>query len=150
MAKLVWTKDLNLGIDVIDKQHIRIVEYINELDDARTSNNKREEVGKIIDAMVGYTISHFTFEESMQEEAGYPFIKAHKKVHELFISKVASFQERFERGEDVADELHKLLFSWLYSHIKHDDQDYVEVVKKNIKQGDFVEKKKGFFGKLFG
>ena len=150
MAKLVWSKDLNLGIDVIDKQHIRIVDYINELDDACTGNNQREEVGRVIDAMVGYTISHFTFEESMQEEAGYPFIKAHRKVHELFVSKVASFQERFDLKEDVAEELHKLLFNWLYTHIKHDDQDYAEVVRNNIKQDDFAAKKKGFFGMLFG
>ena len=150
MAKLVWSKDLNLGIDVIDKQHIRIVDYINELDDACTGNNKREEVGRVIDAMVGYTISHFTFEESMQEEAGYPFIKAHRKVHELFVSKVASFQERFDQREDVAEELHKLLFNWLYTHIKHDDQDYAEAVRNNIRQDDFVDKKKGFFGMLFG
>jgi hemerythrin len=150
MRKLVWTYELNLGIEVIDEQHIRIVEYINELDDARISNNKREEVGRIIEAMMGYTISHFTFEESMQEEAGYPYIKDHKKVHELFISKIAGFQERFNQGADVADDLHKLLFNWLYSHIQHDDLDYVEIVKKNIKQSDFVEKKKGFFSKLFG
>jgi hemerythrin len=149
MRKLVWTQDLNLGIEVIDEQHIRIVEYINELDDVRTSNNKREEVGRIIDAMLDYTISHFTFEERMQEEAGYPYIKEHKKVHELFISKITDFQERFNQGADVADDLHKLLFKWLYSHIQHDDLAYVKIVKENIKQGDFVEKNKGFFSKLF-
>lgn len=150
MAKLVWSADLNTGIDVIDRQHQRIVDYINELDDARTSSHKREDVGKIIDETVDYTLSHFAFEESMQEEAHYPFLKAHKKVHELFVSKVANLQERFGLGEDVADELHKMLFTWLYNHIKRDDADYVEIVKKNIAQGNFVEKKKGFFGRLFG
>jgi hemerythrin len=150
MAKLVWSKDLNTGIDVIDKQHQRIVEYINELDEARTSSHKREDVGKVIDEMVDYTLSHFAFEESMQEEAHYPFLKAHKKVHELFVSKVANLQERFGLGEDVSEELHKMLFTWLYNHIKRDDADYVESVKANIQQGNFVEKKKGFFGRLFG
>jgi hemerythrin len=150
MRKLVWTQNLNLGIEVIDEQHIRIVQYINELDDVRTSKNKREEVGRIIEAMVGYTISHFSFEESMQKEAGYPHIKEHKKVHELFINNITNFQERFNQGADVADDLHKLLFKWLYSHIQHDDLDYVKIVKENIKQGDFVAKNKGYFSKLFG
>lgn len=150
MAKLVWTADLNTGIDVIDKQHQRIVDYINELDTARTSGHKMEDVGKVIDEMVDYTLSHFAFEESMQEEAHYPFLKAHKKVHELFVSKVANLQERFNLGEDVSAELHKMLFTWLYNHIKRDDADYVDVVKKNIAQGTFVEQKKGFFGRLFG
>jgi hemerythrin len=150
MARLVWSKDLDTGIDIIDRQHKRIVDYINELDDARGSGRKREEVGHVIDEMVDYTLSHFAFEESMQEEAHYPFLKAHKKVHELFVSKVANLQERFGLGEDVSEELHKMLFTWLYNHIKRDDADYVEAVKANIAQNAFVEKKKGFFSKLFG
>jgi hemerythrin len=150
MARLVWSKDLDTGIDIIDRQHKRIVEYINELDDARGSGRKKDEVGHVIDEMVDYTLSHFAFEESMQEEAHYPFLKAHKKVHELFVSKVANLQERFELGEDVSEELHKMLFTWLYNHIKRDDADYVELVKANIAQNAFVEKKKGFFRKLFG
>ena len=152
MAKLIWSKDLNTGIDVIDRQHQRIVEYINELDEARASSHKYklEEVGRIIDETVDYTLSHFAFEESMQEEAHYPFMKAHKKVHELFTSKVADLQHRFGQGEDVSEELHKMLFTWLFNHIKRDDADYVEYVNKNIQQGTFIEKKKGFFGRLFG
>ena len=150
MAKLVWSSDLNTGIDVIDRQHQRIVDYINELDDARTSGHQTEDVGRVIDEMVDYTLSHFAFEESMQEEAKYPFLKAHKRVHEMFVKKVADLQHRFSLGEDVSAELHKMLFTWLYNHIKRDDADYVESVKRNIAQGDFVEKKKGFFGRLFG
>lgn len=150
MAKLVWSKDLNTGIDVIDRQHQRIVEYINELDDARSSGHKMEDIGNVIDELVDYTLSHFAFEESMQEEAHYPFLKAHKRVHEMFVNKVASLQHRFSLGEDVSEEMHKLLFNWLYNHIKRDDADYVESVKRNITQNDFVEKKKGFFGRLFG
>jgi len=149
MAKLVWSNDLNTGINIIDKQHQRIVEYINELDDARTGGHKMEDLGRIIDETVDYTLSHFAFEESMQEDAHYPFIRAHKKVHELFVRKVADLQNRFSLGEDVSEELHKMLFTWLFNHIKRDDADYVECVKKNISQSDFIEKKKGFFGRLF-
>ncbi len=149
MAKLIWSSELNTGIAVIDRQHQRIVEYINELDDARNSGHKMEDLGKVIDEMVDYTLSHFAFEESLQEEASYPFLKAHKRVHELFTNKVAALQHSFSLGEDVSEELHKMLFNWLYNHIKRDDADYVEYVNKNIQQGNFVAKKKGFFGRLF-
>ncbi len=151
MAKLTWSADLDTGIDVIDKQHKRIVDYINELHDARTSGHKKEDIGKVIDELVDYTLSHFTFEESLQEEAHYPFMKAHKKVHDLFVKRVAEYQERFKLGEDVSEELNNLLVTWLFNHIKRDDADYVASVKNNLQQQDaFVEKKKGFFGKLFG
>ncbi|MDD4929138.1 MAG: bacteriohemerythrin [Gallionella sp.] len=150
MASLVWSRDLNTGIEVIDKQHQRIVKYINELDDARSSGRKMEELGRIIDEMVEYTLSHFSFEESMIEEAQYPFIKAHKRVHETFTIKVSGLQHRFAQGEDVSEELHKMLFSWLYNHIKRDDADYVEFVAQNVQQANFIAKKKGFFSRLFG
>ncbi|MDH2916006.1 MAG: bacteriohemerythrin [Gallionella sp.] len=149
MAKLNWTTDLNTGIPVIDKQHQRIVDYINELDTARSDGHKREEIGKVIDELVDYTLSHFAFEESMQEEAHYPFLKAHKKVHELFVKRVGEYQERYKLGDDVSEELNNLLVTWLFNHIKRDDADYVESVKKNMQQEEFVNKKQGFFGRLF-
>lgn len=151
MGKLVWSADLDTGIDVIDKQHRRIVDYINELHDARTGGHQKEDIGKVIDELVDYTLSHFAFEESLQEEAHYPFLKAHKKVHDLFVKRVGEYQERFKLGDDVSEELNNLLVTWLFNHIKRDDADYVASVKNNLQQHEaFVEKKKSFFGRLFG
>jgi hemerythrin len=146
------TDQLNVGIDVIDQQHRRIVEYINQLDDARTSGHRtREELGYLINELVDYTISHFGFEESLQEEAGYTFAISHKKVHDLFAKRVADFQQRYEKGEDISKVLNSLLVTWLFNHIKRDDADYVESVKAYMKQQhDAVEKRKGLFHRLFG
>lgn len=151
MAKFIWTEQLNVGIEVIDQQHRRIVEYINQLDDARSNGHSRAEIGYLIGDLVDYTISHFGFEESLQEEAGYPFAKSHKKVHDLFAQRVSDFQARFDRGEDISRGLNSLLVTWLFNHIKRDDADYVDAVKAYLhKQQDFVEKKKGLFTRLFG
>jgi hemerythrin len=151
MAKFVWTDQLNVGIDVIDQQHRRIVEYINQLDDARSNGYSREEIGYLINDLVDYTISHFGFEESLQEEAKYPFLKSHKKVHELFTQRVSEYQAKFNKGEDVSKALNSLLVTWLFNHIKRDDVDYVASVKQHLlRQTDTVEKKKGLFARLFG
>ncbi len=131
MGYLVWTDDLNTGIDVIDGQHKRIVEYINKLHEARL-NNDAKGIGDIIAATVDYTVSHFTFEETLIEDAGYEFIRPHKKVHQLFIRRVSEFKQRFDRGEDISEELHGLLARWLFSHIRNDDAAYVQSVKSNI------------------
>ncbi|MEJ2403282.1 MAG: bacteriohemerythrin [Candidatus Thiodiazotropha sp.] len=131
MGYLVWTDDLNTGIDVIDGQHKRIVEYINKLHDARQQNDPAG-IGDIIAATVDYTVSHFTFEETLIEDAGYEFVRPHKKVHELFIRRIGEFKERFDKGEDVAEELNDLLARWLFNHIRNDDAAYVQAVKSNI------------------
>jgi hemerythrin len=147
MTKFVWTDQLSIGIDVIDQQHRRIVEYINQLDDAQAFGHSREEIGNLINELVDYTISHFGFEESLQEEASYPFAKSHKKVHELFTVRVSEYQTRFEKGEDVCQGLNSLLVTWLFNHIKRDDADYVESVKAYLQQ---KAEKKRFLGRLFG
>lgn len=151
MAKFIWTDQLNVGIDVIDQQHRRIVEYINQLDDARSNGMSNDEISWLLNDLVDYTISHFGFEESLQEEAKYPFLTSHKKVHELFTKRIAEFQKRAEQGEDVVKALNSLLVTWLFNHIKRDDNDYVESVKNYLLQKqDFVERKRGLFSRLFG
>jgi len=129
---IAWTSDLNTGIDVIDEQHKSIVRYINQLEDAIKLHD-RNFVGKVLDELVDYTLSHFAFEESLQEEAGYKFAKPHKAVHEIFTKRVAAYQQRHNNGEDVAEQIHTMLCTWLLNHIKRDDMAYVAEVKGGMK-----------------
>ena len=148
MAHLEWNSDLETGIQVIDKQHQRIVDYINKLYHAQQFHS-REEVGSVLDELVDYTLSHFAFEESLMEDAGYPFINAHKKVHQLFVRRVGDYQQRFKMGEDIAEELLNTLRAWLINHIKNDDQDYSEDVRNNIENVS-ARKTGGWLNKFFG
>ena len=145
MAHLQWSSELDTGINVIDNQHRRIVDYINQLHHAIESG-ERTEVAEVLEELVDYTLSHFTFEEELMEKADYPFITAHKKVHKLFVKRVAEFQQRFELGEDIAPQLHTALRTWLFNHIRHDDADYAEPVRRIMNQGS----RGGFFRRLFG
>ena len=135
MALIVWTDDLSTGIPVIDNQHQRIVDYINKLHHAQ-EHHSREEVSVVLDELVDYTLSHFAFEESLMEEAGYNFLNAHKKVHQLFVKRVADYQQRFKIGEAIEEELIHTLRAWLINHIRNDDRDYSEDVRRNMGQPD--------------
>ena len=153
---IVWNPALNTGIDVIDSQHKRILTYINALEEARIAKD-RVRVGHIIEQLVDYTQSHFGFEESLMEEAGYRFLKPHQKVHELFIRRVSGFTVRAAKGEDIAEELHTMLSTWLLNHIAHEDRDYAASVRKMTDDEDRVQpkpavhaKRKGLLQKFFG
>jgi len=135
MALIEWTDDLSTGIPVIDSQHQRIVAYINKLDHAQ-NNHSREEVAEVLDELVDYTLSHFAFEESLMEDAEYTFINAHKKVHQLFVKRVAGYVQRFKMGEQIEEELMHTLRAWLINHIKNDDQDYAADVRHNLQHID--------------
>lgn len=144
MALIQWSKDLDIGISVIDNQHKRIVDYLNELDEVNKTGNMPD-INRVLDQLVDYTVTHFAFEEDLQENAGYPFIKAHRRVHEVFTKRVVDFQTRAKAGENVAPELLSMLKVWLINHIKGDDVDYVEVVKKSLGNQE-AEEKSGWLG----
>ena len=169
MALLQWVPELDTGIAEIDTQHKRIVDYINKLHELRDSPD-RAALADVIAEMVDYTISHFAFEESMMENAGYLFSGPHKKVHELFTRKVAEMKTRFDIGEDVTGELHGMLSRWLFNHIRNEDHGYIDSVKAYLRmtskqrEADKAELKaellqelaarqngkKGWFARLFG
>ena len=131
MEIIKWRPTLETGIDGIDQQHKRIVDYINALRIAQVKGD-RGAVAKTIDDVIDYTQSHFGFEEALMEDAGYPLLNAHKRVHELFIRRVAVLHQRFKSGEDIAQDLHNVLARWLITHIQTEDRHYVGAVKEKM------------------
>ena len=131
MEIIQWSPTLETGIDVIDQQHKRIVDYINALRIAQVKGD-RGAVAKTIDDVIDYTQSHFGFEEALMEDAGYPLLNAHKRVHALFIRRVAVLHQRFKSGEDIAQDLHNVLARWLITHIQTEDRHYVGAVKEKM------------------
>ena len=73
------------------------MDFINRQHDAR-QHADRQGVVAVEDDLVEYTLSHFAFEECLMEDAGYEFVRGHKKVHELFVRRVASFSDRLKRA----------------------------------------------------
>ncbi|MFA2978879.1 bacteriohemerythrin [Acinetobacter pittii] len=138
--KMKWASEYNTGIDVIDEQHKRILDYINEIDDVKDEEDRRR-IKDVLDNIIDYTQSHFTFEESLQEEADCKYRVPHKRVHDLFIKKIELYRERFEMGHTIEAELQEILAKWLINHIQHDDADYVGAVKENM-MGIIREKEK--------
>jgi len=119
-----WSDNLNIGIDTIDLQHRKIVDYINELYRA-TQENDRELVGKVLQGLIEYTSSHFGFEEEMLESNGYADLEEHKKLHQNFIERIKKHLDNHEKGANVARALTGELQIWLIAHISKEDQLYV-------------------------
>jgi len=150
MAFLEWNKELDTGIEVIDVQHRRIVDYINRLQDA-IEKRQGAEITAVFNDLMDYTVTHFSFEEGLQEQAGYEYRNAHRRVHEVFTKKLGNYRERFHQGDiAAAREVNDMLRNWLVTHIKNDDADYVPMVRQVVDSG----KKKGWIAgslkKLFG
>lgn len=111
------------GIGVIDEQHEEILGLVEALG-TTAQGEAPQNIGQTIDRIVSLSLAHFEFEEELMEQANYPFIKVHKRLHDHFIQRLAGYTQRFDAGEEVVSELQQFLSSWLRSHFSHEDRDY--------------------------
>lgn len=146
---LIWDSSLETGISIIDSQHRQIVEYINNLHSA-VSTNDHNLSREVLDEVVNYTLTHFSFEEEMMEVAGYVHCEAHCRVHQAFMTKVSQYRIRLHNGEDVTRLLLSDLRIWLTNHIKNEDNDYAKTVNLYLHGDDDVSWIKKSFIQLFG
>jgi len=102
MTYIEWSDEFATGISVIDGQHKRIIHYINQLTDAQNLEEPKL-IDEVLVNLIDYTLSHFAFEESLMNEAGYDGFAIHKQTHDAFRKKINNYQERHKAGEDVDD-----------------------------------------------
>jgi hemerythrin len=120
---------------VIDNQHKQLIDYINDLHDAiempMSETDRKQRIADVVSDAIDYTESHFGFEETLLEDARYPYLKAHKRVHEVFVRRMLDYKDRLNKGEDIAHELLNTLGRWLLNHIRNEDNDYAKYLAEN-------------------
>lgn len=129
MPYFTWDRSFEIGIDVIDAQHRRIVDYINELHEAMGRGDSRA-IRVILDHVVDYTLTHFILEAKVMESSGYEHTEAHKEVHRAFADRISAYVVLFNQGEDISERLLSDLLELLTDHIKNEDRHFATHVKQ--------------------
>ena len=125
MALIKWDDSFSVKVAEIDKQHQKLIDMINELNDAMKQGKGKDILGKIIKGLVQYTATHFKTEEDYFKQFNYPHADTHKKEHDAFVKKVSEFKDEFEKGNiSLTIEVMKFLSDWLRNHIKGTDKHY--------------------------
>ncbi len=131
MAFLNWNDNLNIGIIQIDAQHKNLVNMLNQLYEAMSSGKGKDIINKIIQEMAGYTVTHFSTEEKLMQQYGYPEFVQHKKEHELFVKKVQEFKNEIQNGNLlIVSNVASFLKEWLVKHIQGTDKKYGPFLKE--------------------
>jgi hemerythrin len=125
MALFLWKEEYTVDIKQIDDQHKQLVEMINELHSAMLSGKGREALGETFTGLVEYTKTHFSTEETLMSQHGYPELKAHRESHDEFTNKVTAMYNDFTEGNIlISIELMNFLKDWLINHIARVDKKY--------------------------
>ena len=133
MTIVEWTPDLNTGIPDIDEQHKQMLHHINDFYEAANAKDK-ERMAIVLFDLINSTLAHFQYEEALMEQAKYPLLEPHRRVHKNFIDKLMALHEKLqtmETTDDIAVLLIDSLDGWLFRHIRINDKGYTNSVNES-------------------
>jgi len=132
---LDWKDEYCVGIDSIDQQHRKLVNLINQLQTAVDYSTGEEFEREALDELVDYTKTHFSYEEGLMSDNGYPDFEPHKAVHNKMIKKVEEVLAEYEKDHDAAmSNAVEFLRGWLINHINGTDKEYSSfLIEKGVK-----------------
>jgi hemerythrin len=127
---VTWRAQYSVGIASIDSQHQKLIGMINELNAAMHEGHGRDVMGKILDGLTAYTVSHFSHEEKLMQLHRFPGFERHKVEHDKLIKQVKTLQQSFRSGAaSVTVEAMTFLLNWLIGHILGMDKQYTALMQ---------------------
>ncbi|MCL2791880.1 MAG: hemerythrin family protein [Spirochaetaceae bacterium] len=139
---LAWDDSLLLGNELVDKQHQQLFKQVSDLIVACEEGRNIAKLHDTLMFLVDYAVRHFSDEEVLQLECGYPGYESHKKMHDDFKETVGELVQRFKDSGSSAElsrDLNKILARWLVKHIKNEDKKIGDHIR-SLKAGE-AEKK---------
>ena len=127
MMNVQWTTDLAVGVELIDEQHRALIDRLNRMAAAVEERQGEREIARTLGFLIEYTHFHFSAEEEYMEEAAYPELDAHRKLHGEFIRTLDDLKRDFEEEgstKPLAQALNDLLGNWLVTHIRTEDRKF--------------------------
>lgn len=132
---LQWTKNLEVGVELIDSQHKKWFEKASQLFEAGKSGKSKEYIIQMFDFLDEYTKTHFKDEEYYMTSIKYPEIASQKQMHQGFINKLSDLRKDYENaGANITVILgaNQFILDWLTQHISNADKKVGIYAKKQI------------------
>ena len=124
MSAITWNASLVNNVTVIDQQHMKLVEMINDFYSALNENRPQAALAQLLNGMVEYTQYHFLTEETYMNKYEYAFAYKHKAEHRDFVNKAAEWQAKVAAQQLLLSfEVTNFLKTWLVDHISQSDKN---------------------------
>ena len=134
-----FTDDLVTGNDLIDGQHKELIGKINDLLRTCETGDGKKKALNTLDFLEEYTNYHFSQEEALQKDIGYPGLKDHQAKHQEFVQSINELYEMLEDQEGPTDafvqQVNKNVVDWFVNHIQGFDRavEGQKAVKMEVK-----------------
>ncbi len=126
MAFIKWSKEVELNVPIMDKQHRKMVKLTNKLFKELEANQKAQ-IKKTLKLIVDDLKTHFETEEKLIEEYKMENFISHKLEHQRFYNKISGLYQNIKAGKSqlTQDDLQSIKV-WFFNHIDFKDSKLAE------------------------
>jgi len=113
-----WSDAYATGVPEIDAQHQELLSQVGRLLDAIAGDPAA--VGRLLDYLGDYAVSHFELEERLMDHHGYPGAETHREAHASFVRAFGRLRFDYDLDgltEGMSDLIGGWLVDWLTGHI---------------------------------
>jgi hemerythrin-like metal-binding protein len=123
---IIWTEKMSVGVEVLDTDHKRLIDLLNDLHDGIDAGHGTERLDRVLDGLLDYASTHFAHEEDFFAQSGYPGAAEHTQEHRALTKLVKDVQARYNQGKFEALSMNTMNFlkEWLTDHIQGSDKNY--------------------------
>lgn len=134
--KLDWNESLSVGIPEIDAEHQHFIRLINELNEAIIGRMDLGEIKSRMQSVLDDAAVHFTHEEALLKEWGYPEAGEHAQKHVLITQTLHEIMGGFKHTREMYDwiEAGLKVKQALIEHLLTEDMKYRDYCRASGKR----------------
>ncbi len=132
------TRSFEIEVELIDNDHRRLVEIINEITQA-IDDDQPEECARLVPDFVAFSKRHFAREEALLEKNGYPQVDKHRRHHASLDDKMKTMEALALNVVDspaARDTLRKELVFFLMDDVINEDMDFKNFLVNATSKGN--------------
>lgn len=125
MTLITWDDALSCNIHMMDLDHKKLVDLLNQVNDAMIMGKGQEILKDVVKELIDYTIYHFHKEETLMKTYGYSGHFEHINQHNDFVKKMQEYHNSVSMGNFMFTiDLKNYLKNWLINHIQTIDKKF--------------------------
>lgn len=129
MAEIKWSKELSVGVEMIDDQHKKLIGIVNTLLTAIEQDQDKEILNDIFIQLREYTVFHFSCEQDLMSEIHYPKRGTQMEAHTNLKKDVKNFQRQiYLHEEPTTAEVLSFMKGWMLDHILTHDRELARFI----------------------
>jgi hemerythrin len=124
-AALEWRDEYNINVAAMDQQHQRIFTLGGIVFDVMEQKRGRPALERALVALIAFTKTHFSEEETLLRAHGYTDFAIHHKKHEHLLDQIGDIRLHMDGpAVETADNFAEFFKGWMLNHILAEDRKY--------------------------